>query len=71
MFVLVFIDGILIHSQSEGNHADYLNIVLQTLKDHQLFAKFSKCEFWFKSVAFLGHIIFDEGIQVNSQKTKQ
>ncbi|XP_070013395.1 uncharacterized mitochondrial protein AtMg00860-like [Nicotiana sylvestris] len=68
LFVIVFIDDILIYSRSETNHAEHLRIVLQTLQDHKLYAKFSKCEFWLKSVAFLGHIISGEGEKVDSQK---
>ena len=68
LFVIVFIDDILIYSRSEEEHASHLRVVLQTLTDHQLFAKFSKCEFWLQSVAFLVHIISSEGIQVDSQK---
>ncbi|WMV58066.1 hypothetical protein MTR67_051451 [Solanum verrucosum] len=64
MFVIVFIDDILIYSKSEDEHTDHLRTVLQVLKDLQLFAKFSKCEFWFKFVDFLGHIIFEKGIEV-------
>ncbi|WMV33546.1 hypothetical protein MTR67_026931 [Solanum verrucosum] len=57
MFVIVFIGDILVYSRSEDEHTDYLRIVIQVLKDQQLFAKFSKCEFWLRSVAFLGHIV--------------
>ncbi|KAH0669267.1 hypothetical protein KY285_023426 [Solanum tuberosum] len=46
MFVIIFIDHILIYSRSEEDHASHLRIVLQTLKDKELYAKFSKCEFW-------------------------
>ncbi|KAH0636086.1 hypothetical protein KY289_036001 [Solanum tuberosum] len=70
LFVIVFIDDILIYSRNEEEHASHLRIVRQTLKDSQLFAKFSKCEFWLQSVAFLGHIMSSEGIQVDSQKKK-
>ena len=68
LFVIVFIDDILIYSRSEAEHAEHLRIVLQILKDRKLYAKFSKCEFWLKSVAFLGHVISGEGVQVDSQK---
>ena len=68
MFVIVFIEDILFYSRTERDHADHLRIVLQTLRDHQLFAKFSKCEFWLRSVAFLGHIISGDGIKVDPQK---
>ena len=60
LFVIVFIDDIIIYSRNEEEHVSHLRIVLQTLKDHQLFAKFSKCEFWLQSVAFLGHIVSSE-----------
>ncbi|WMV30343.1 hypothetical protein MTR67_023728 [Solanum verrucosum] len=52
--LIVLIDDILINSRSEDEHTEHLKIVLQVLKDQQLFAK---CEFWLKSVAFLGHIV--------------
>ena len=68
LFVIVFIDDILIYYRSEEEHASNLRVVLQTLKDRQLFAKFSKCEFWLKSVTFLGHTVSSEGIRVDSQK---
>ena len=68
LFIFVFIDDILIYSRSEEEHASHLRVVLQTLKDRQLFAKFSKCEFWLQSVAFLGHILSSKGISVDSKK---
>ena len=52
-FVVVFVDDILIYSQSEWEHEYHLRIVLQLLRDHQLYAKFSKCEFWLIEVRFL------------------
>ena len=52
-FVVVFVDDILIYSQSEVDHEDHLRIVLQLLRDYQLYAKFSKCEFWLTEVGFL------------------
>jgi len=70
MFVIVFIDDILVYSCSEDEHFDYLWTVLQTLRDHKFFANFSKCEFWLRLVAFLSHIISFEGIRVNPQKTE-
>ena len=51
-FVLVFVDDILIYSQSKCGHKYHLRIVLQLLRDHQLYAKFSKCEFWLTEVRF-------------------
>jgi len=68
VFVIVFIDDILVYSRSEEDHANHLRQALQTLRDCKLYAKFSKCEFWLKSVAFLGHIVSSEGIKVDAQK---
>ena len=70
LFVIVFINDILIYSRSQEEHVNHLRIVLQTLQDCQLFAKFSKCEFWLQSVAFLGHIVSSERIRVDSQKDR-
>ena len=67
-FVIVFIDDILIYSKNEGDHMNHLRVVLQVLKEHQLFAKYSKCEFWLRSVTFLGHIISSEGVEVDPRK---
>jgi hypothetical protein len=67
-FVVVFIDDILIYSQSEEEHADHLRMVLQRLREHQLYAKLSKCEFWISEVLFLGHIINKEGLGVDPKK---
>jgi hypothetical protein len=61
-FVVVFIDDILIYSKSLEDHTAYLKIVLEKLREHQLYAKFSKCEFWRDTVPFLGHVISKEGI---------
>ena len=67
-FVVVFIDDILIYSQSEEEHADHLRMVLQRLREHQLYAKLSKCEFWISEFLFLGHIINKEGLAVDPKK---
>lgn len=61
-FMIIFIDGTLIYSRSEGDHIKNLRSVLQVFREHQVYAKFSKCEFWRKSVAFLGHIVSGMGI---------
>src|SRR4029079_2389816 len=59
-FVVVFIDDILIYSKNEEEHVEHLRVVLQRLREHKLYAKFSKCDFWLKKVQFLGHIISDK-----------
>jgi hypothetical protein len=70
-FVVVFIDDILIYSKSKAEHAKHLRIVLQRLRDHKLYAKFSKCEFCLDSVKFLGHTISKDGISVDPRKVKE
>ncbi|KAL4317779.1 hypothetical protein GQ457_18G008900 [Hibiscus cannabinus] len=67
-FVVVFIDDILINSRNKDENVEHLQIVLQTLRVLQLFAKFSKCEFCLSKVAFLGHIISTIGIMVDPKK---
>ena len=67
-FVVVFVDDILIYSQSEWDHEYHLRIVLQLLRDHQLYAKFSKCEFWLTEVRFLGHVVLASGLSVDPEK---
>ena len=69
-FVIVFIDDILIYSKSLEEHEHHLRTVLQTLRSHQLFAKFKKCEFWLPKISFLGHVISKEGISVDPQKVE-
>jgi hypothetical protein len=66
--ILVFIDDILVYSKSMEKHEEHLRIVLQHLREHQLYAKFSKCEFWFDEGPFLGHMISSEGIVVDPRK---
>ena len=67
-FVIVFIDDILVYSGSSEEHSEHLRIVLQTLRERQLYAKLSKCQFWLDRVAFLGHVISAEGVSVDPQK---
>jgi hypothetical protein len=69
-FVIVFIDDILINSKNKEDHAKHLRIALQVLREHQLYAKFSKCEFWLDQVEFLGHVISKEGIAVDPSKVQ-
>jgi hypothetical protein len=69
-FVVVFIDDILVFSRSVENNEEHLRLVLQKLREHQLYAKFSKCDFWLKEVSFLGHIITDGGIVVDPSKVR-
>ncbi|KAJ9563825.1 hypothetical protein OSB04_008985 [Centaurea solstitialis] len=67
-FVIVFIDDILIYSQSREEHEQHLKVVLELLMDQKLYAKFSKCEFWIREVHFLGHVVREEGIIVDPAK---
>jgi hypothetical protein len=67
-FVIVFIDDILVYSENEKDHEEHLRIVLTRLRDHQLYAKFGKCEFWLKTIPFLGHVLSENGISVDPNK---
>jgi hypothetical protein len=69
-FVVVFIDDILVFSKTEKEHAEHLRLVLQKLREHKLYAKRSKCEFWLKEVSFLGHIVSNGGILVDPGNVK-
>ena len=69
-FVVVFMDDILIYSQSEWEHKYHLRIALQLLRDHQLYAKFSKCEFFITEVRFLGHVVSASGVSVDPEKVE-
>ena len=69
-FVMVFMDDILIYTQSKWEHEDHLRIFLQLLRDHQLYAKFSKCEFWLTEVRFLGHVVSASGVLVDPEKVE-
>jgi hypothetical protein len=70
-FVVVFIDDILVYSENEEDHVDHLRVVLTRLREHQLYAKFSKCEFWLREVPFLGHVLSDGGIMVDPTKVQE
>nr|AAX95377.1 Retrotransposon gag protein, putative [Oryza sativa Japonica Group]AAX96106.1 retrotransposon protein, putative, Ty3-gypsy sub-class [Oryza sativa Japonica Group]ABA92905.1 retrotransposon protein, putative, Ty3-gypsy subclass [Oryza sativa Japonica Group] len=68
-FVVVFIDDILIYSKSEEEYEQHLRLVLEKLKEHQLYAKFSKCDFWLSEVKFLGHVITAQGVTAECDKS--
>jgi hypothetical protein len=70
-FVVVFIDDILIYSKNPEDHAKHLHVILLRLRDHHLYAKFSKCEFWLDTVKFLGHTISGDGISVDPSKVQE
>jgi hypothetical protein len=69
-FMVVFIDNILIFSKNEEEHDEHLHLVLQKLRENQLYVKLNKCEFWLKEVSFLDHIISEGGITVDPSKVK-
>ncbi|GJV00051.1 reverse transcriptase domain-containing protein [Tanacetum coccineum] len=67
-FVIVFIDDILIYSRNEKEHEEHLKTILELLKKEELYAKFSKCEFWINTVKFLSHVIDSSGIHIDPAK---
>jgi hypothetical protein len=69
-FVLVFVDDILVYSKTKEEHEEHLRMVLQVLREHQIYAKFSKCDFFQKEIQYLGHIISTEGVEVDLEKIK-
>jgi hypothetical protein len=70
-FVVVFIDDILVYSKNKEEHAGHLHVVLQRLREHRLYAKLSKCDFWLKEIKFLGHTISQAGIAVDPNKVQE
>jgi len=69
-YIVVFIDDILVYSNSHLEHEQHLKVVLQTLRENQLYAKLDKCEFWLKEVVFVCHVIYVEGIFVDPRKVE-
>ena len=69
-FVVVFMDDILIYSMFEEDHEGHLRIVLQTLREHQLYAKFSKCEFWLTNVRFSGYVLPASRVSMDPEKVE-
>ena len=67
-FVILFIDDILIYSRTPEEHERHLTTVLQTLREHKLYAKMSKCDSWMKEVKFLGHVVSKQGVTVDPAK---
>jgi hypothetical protein len=67
-FRVVFIDDILIYSKDDKEHEQHLRLIMEKLREHKLYAKFSKCEFWLNKVGFLGHIVSAEGVAVDPSK---
>ncbi|GJT75896.1 putative reverse transcriptase domain-containing protein [Tanacetum coccineum] len=67
-FVIVFIDDILIYSKSKQEHEEHLKLILELLKNEELYVKFSKCEFWILKVKFIGYVIDTKGIHVDPAK---
>src|SRR4051812_9193743 len=67
-FVVVFIDDILICSKNDAEHERHLRMIMEKLREHKLYAKFSKCEFWLNTVGFLGHVVSGEGVVVDPSK---
>ena len=69
-FLVVFVDDILIYSKSQEEHGHHLHLALQTLREHQLYAKLEKCNFWMQEIQFLGHMVSKEGISVDPTKVE-
>ena len=70
-FLVLFIDDILIYSKYEEEHKEHLKNVLQELREHQIFVKFSKCDFFKDKIQYLGHVVTKEGISVDPKKIKE
>jgi hypothetical protein len=70
-FVVVFIDDILVYSKNKEEHPEHLHVVLQRLREHHLYAKLSKCDFWLKEIKFLGHTISQAGMAVDPDNVQE
>lgn len=68
--MLIFIDDILIYSQTMEEHQEHLKFILKTLREYQLYAKLSKCELFKEQIQYLGHIIMKDGITVDTEKIR-
>jgi hypothetical protein len=69
-FVVVLLDDILVYPKTEEEHEEHLRLVLEKLRSSQLYAKFSKCEFWLTQVAFLGHVVSVGEVSVDLSKVR-
>ena len=69
-FVVVFIDDILIYSKTQEEYAEHLRVALQILRDHSLYAKREKCDFWMMKIKFFGHVVLQGGIAVDPTKVE-
>ena len=67
---MIYINDILIYSKTEEEHAEHLRLVLTKLREHRLYAKFSKCEFWLRELIFLGHVVSANGVAVIPDKVQ-
>ena len=70
-FVVVFIDDILIYLENKEDYTKHLRVVLTRLREHKLYAKFSKCEFWLRKVPFLGHVLSENEISIDPSKVQE